>query len=190
MLCIMAGMDQKDSGALIVVSCSDMCKARIAGFSPRYVFPLVVGRPAGRSVWARRTIMQLAGFLLVMIHLALCSLLFRQARMLGIMAGMNQKGFFKVVPRPIPMVFAAQADHGDSVVAVPQVVHLPVVAQRQFPMVQTVRRTRNISSVADYGDRRPCCAGRAGFHPGRGAEVFFPWSRLLSDHRVSPIRGG
>ena len=26
--------------------------------------------------------------------------------------------------------------------------------------------------VADYGDRRPCCAGRAGFHPGRGAEVF------------------
>ena len=75
------------------------------------------------------------------IHLALCSLLFRQARMLGIMGGVNQKGFFKVVPGPIPMVFAAQADHGDSPVAVPQVVHLPVVAQRQFPMVQTVRRT-------------------------------------------------
>ena len=39
------------------------------------------------------------------------------------------------------MVFAAQADHGDSPVAVPQVVHPPVVAQRQSPMVQTVRRT-------------------------------------------------
>ena len=53
------------------------------------------------------------------------------------MAGMNQKGFFTVLPRPIPMVFAAQADHGDSPVAVSQVVHLPVVAQRQSPMVQT-----------------------------------------------------
>ena len=62
MLGIMAGMDQKDSGALIVVSCSDMCKARVAGFTPRYVFPLVVGKPAGRSVWTRRTFVQLAGF--------------------------------------------------------------------------------------------------------------------------------
>ena len=102
--------------------------------------------------------------LLVTIHLALCSLLFRQAWMLDIMAGMNQKGFFKVVPRPIPMVFAAQADHGDSrrgaeavplqtvcraknipllitviddpVVQVVQV-FIPVAALRLFPMVQT-----------------------------------------------------
>ena len=62
MLGILAGMYQKDSGALIVDSGSDMCKARIAGFTPRYVFPLVVGRPAGRSVWTRRTILQLACF--------------------------------------------------------------------------------------------------------------------------------
>ena len=63
---ILAGMDQKDSGALIVDSCSDKCKARIAGFTPRYVFPLAVGRPAARSaswpVWTRGTFMQLAGF--------------------------------------------------------------------------------------------------------------------------------
>ena len=67
-----------------------------------------------------------------------CSLWFASMPVtFGIMDGMDQKGFFKVVPRPIPMVFAAQADHGDSPVAVPQVVHLPVVAQRQFLMVQT-----------------------------------------------------
>ena len=59
---ILAGMDQKDSGALIVDSCSDMCKARIAGFTVRCVFPLVVGRPAGRSVWTRTTIMQFGWF--------------------------------------------------------------------------------------------------------------------------------
>ena len=47
---ILAGMDHKDSGALIVGSCSYMCKARIAGFTARCVFPLVVGRPAGRLV--------------------------------------------------------------------------------------------------------------------------------------------
>ena len=39
---------------------SGMRKARVAGFTPRSVFPLVVGRPAGRSVWTRITILQLA----------------------------------------------------------------------------------------------------------------------------------
>ena len=53
-------MDQKDSGALIVGSCSYMCKARIAGFMPGCVFPLVAGRPAGRSAWTRSTFTQLA----------------------------------------------------------------------------------------------------------------------------------
>ena len=38
MLGIMAGMDLKDSGALFVDSGSDMCKARLAGLLPRYVF--------------------------------------------------------------------------------------------------------------------------------------------------------
>ena len=61
MLGILAGMYQKDSGALIIDSCSDMCKARI-GFTPRCVFSLGVGRPVGMSVWTRRTSMQLAGF--------------------------------------------------------------------------------------------------------------------------------
>ena len=43
MLGIMAGMDEKDSGALIVDSGSVMCKARFAGYdTPRAVFPLVV----------------------------------------------------------------------------------------------------------------------------------------------------
>ena len=36
--------------ALIVDSCSDMCKARFARFTACFVFPVVVGRPAGRSV--------------------------------------------------------------------------------------------------------------------------------------------
>ena len=107
--------------------------------------------------------------LLVMIHLALCSLLFHQARMLGIMAGMNQKGFFKVVPRPIPMVFAAQADHGDSPVAGRSSSRRGAEAVSHGPDCSP---DHIHSSVADYGDRRPCCAGRAGFHPGRGAEVF------------------
>ena len=59
---ITSGMDQKDNGALIVDSGSGMCKARFPGFSARCVFPLVVGRPAGRSVWTRSTFTQLAGF--------------------------------------------------------------------------------------------------------------------------------
>ena len=43
MLGIMAGMDEKDSGPLIVDSGSVMCKARFAGYdTPRAVFPLVV----------------------------------------------------------------------------------------------------------------------------------------------------
>ena len=59
---IVAGMDQKDNGALIVDSGSGMCKVRFPGFSPCSVFPVVVGRPAGRSAWTRSTILQLAGF--------------------------------------------------------------------------------------------------------------------------------
>ena len=64
-LCIMARMVQKDS-------CSGMCKASIAGFTARCVFPLVVGRPAGRLVWTRRTICS-SLVLLAMMLLALCS---------------------------------------------------------------------------------------------------------------------
>ena len=73
MLGIMAGMYQKESGALIVDSGSDMCKAHLAGFMPRCVFPLVVGRPVCRSVWTRRTFMQFCWVLLVTMLLALCS---------------------------------------------------------------------------------------------------------------------
>ena len=34
---ILAGINHKDSSALIVDSGSDMCKARLAGLLPRYV---------------------------------------------------------------------------------------------------------------------------------------------------------
>ena len=61
MLGIMAVVDQKEFLAFLNPG-SDMCGARFAGFSPRYGFPSVVGRPAGRSVWTRRTIVCLAGF--------------------------------------------------------------------------------------------------------------------------------
>ena len=88
---ILAGMDQKDSGPLIVDSCSDMCKARIAGFTARCVFPLVVGRPAGRSVWTRRTIMQFAGFTGDDAPRAVLLFFVVRPKMFGIMAGMTQK---------------------------------------------------------------------------------------------------
>ena len=64
MLRIMAGMYPQDSFSFF--PSSGMCKAGFAGFTLRYVFPLVVGRPAARSaswpVWTRGTFMQLAGF--------------------------------------------------------------------------------------------------------------------------------
>ena len=51
MLGIMAGMDQKDNGALIVDSGSGMCKARFPGFSPHFVFLLLSAGPRpGRYV--------------------------------------------------------------------------------------------------------------------------------------------
>ena len=65
------------------------------------------------------------------------------------------------------------ADHRDSPVAPGhggqcpsyaglQVVKIPVVAQRQFPMVFQTVDIRQLR----HGDRRPCCAGRAGrSHP-------------------------
>ena len=50
-------VDTVVNGALIFDSGSGMCKARFPGFSPRFVFPLVVGRPTNRSVWTRNTIL-------------------------------------------------------------------------------------------------------------------------------------
>ena len=69
---------------------SGMCKACIAGFTPRYVFPLVVGRPAGRSVWTRRTILCLASFTGVDAPRAEVLFFVVRPKMLGIMAGMTQ----------------------------------------------------------------------------------------------------
>ena len=88
MLGIMARLDQKDNGALIVDSGSGMCKARFPGFSPRFLFPLVVGRPAGRSVWTRSTILQLAGFTGDNPPHAVLPSVVVKPNMLGIMAGM------------------------------------------------------------------------------------------------------
>ena len=61
MLGIMSVMDQKEFLAFLIPG-NGMCKARVAGFAPRCVFPLVVGRTAGMSVWTRCTLVQLAGF--------------------------------------------------------------------------------------------------------------------------------
>ena len=86
----MSSLDQKDSGALIVVSGSGMCKARLAGFMLRYVFPLVVGRPVGRSVWTRSRILQCAGFAGDDAPRAVLLFFVVTPKMLGIMAGMTQ----------------------------------------------------------------------------------------------------
>ena len=85
MLGIMAVMDQKEFLAFLNPG-NGMCKGRIAGFAPRYVFPGPRACRYGPDV-------QLCSWvvLLVTLHLALCALLFRPAQMLGIMAGMNQK---------------------------------------------------------------------------------------------------
>ena len=90
MLGIMVGIDQKDSCALIVDPGSVMCKARFAGFSLRFVFSLVVGRPVGRSVWTRSTIMYLAGFTGDDAPRAVLPFIVVKPMMLGIMAGVTQ----------------------------------------------------------------------------------------------------
>ena len=87
---ITAGMDQKDNGALIVDSGSGICKARFPGFSARCVFPLVVGRPAGRSVWTRSTFTQLAGFTGDDVPCAVLPFIVVRPKMLGIMAGSTE----------------------------------------------------------------------------------------------------
>ena len=46
----------------------------------------------------------------------------------------------------------------------------PLSLRRVFPMVQTVRQTRDFP-VASHGGRCPRCAGRAGSLPRRGAEA-------------------
>ena len=83
-----------------------------------------------------------SGLVLLVLHLALCSLpVVVWPRMLGITDGMDQKGFIKFVD-------------------------IPFVAQRQFPMVQTVRRTIDIhqllNTVADVPVVRSCRFSRAG----------------------------
>ena len=53
MLGIMAGAYQKDSCALIVDSCSSMCKGGFAGYyGPRLMFPSVVARPKMLDIMA------------------------------------------------------------------------------------------------------------------------------------------
>ena len=83
--------------ALIVDSGSDVCKDRFAGFSPRFVFPLVVGRPADRSVWTRSTNRQLAGFTGCGAPRAVFPFIVVKPKMLGIMTGMTQVNIYAVV---------------------------------------------------------------------------------------------
>ena len=60
MLGIMAGLDQKDTGALIVDSGSDMCWVGFTGYgAPRVMFPSGVAKPkcsASWLVWTRLTV--------------------------------------------------------------------------------------------------------------------------------------
>ena len=100
-----------------------MCRARIAGFLRFFAMCslwLSAGPRAGRYGPKEQLCCWLV--LLVTIHLALCFLLFRQARMLCIMAGVAQMGFFKFVD-------------------------IPFVAQRQIPMVQTFLQTTVIPKL-------------------------------------------
>ena len=98
MAAIMVGMDEKDS---------DMCYAGFAGYDePRVMVPSVVdarhhGRyePEGQhSSCARHRFQQwhVQGWFFLVLRLAVCSLLYRQAQMLGILAGMFQKNTYAV----------------------------------------------------------------------------------------------
>ena len=218
MLGIMACLDQIDSGAVIVVSCSDMCKASIAGFTARFVFPLLVGR----SVWTRKTIMQFAGFAGDDALRAVLLFFVVRPKMLGIMAGMTQKDscfeeYRKIVffLRDDVICFRIQLFGSTVDTYLCQSTEACVwfrTAENCAKSAVAVHRWSSIflswcrggfpwfccsadpgdSTVAVLvrGDRRPCCAGRAGFHPDRGAEVFSHGPDCCRTiHRVSPVRG-
>ena len=137
---ILAGVDQKDSGALIVGSCSYMCKARIAGFTARCVFPLVVGRPAGRLLWTRSTFTQLAGFTGDDVPRAVLPFVVVRPKMLGIMAGMTrgvQKIWFLWKMTSYVSVFGS---------LVRQWMHIDVSLQRPGLRLQKTAESRSCSS--------------------------------------------
>ena len=132
MLGLMAGMDEKDSGALIVDSGSVMCKARFAGYdTPRAVFPLV----AALAVYARG---DSTGAVLgqgdipvvvsgVFHQTAQIAVEFPQLPFLGKFVLVSCRGAEADSYGP-----DCSSDHRDSQLA-----------------------------VLDRGDQRPCCAGRA-----------------------------
>ena len=83
--------------ALVVDSASGLCKAGIAGISPRAVFHSVVIRPAMLGIMAcleQKNNYALGWFLLVTILLVLCSLFVFAPKMLGILVDMDQKDSF------------------------------------------------------------------------------------------------
>ena len=86
-------------------------------------------------------------------------------RMLCILAGMDQMDSYDMVP----MVQTSETVESPQLQSI-HVVDISFVAQRQFRMVQTVRRTFHFP-VAAHGGRCPCCAGRAGSLPRRGEEA-------------------
>ena len=184
MLGIMAAMYQKDSGALFVDAGSDMCKARLAGFTPRYVFPLVVGRPAGTSVWTRRTIMQLTGFTGDDTSCAVFS---------SFSSGPDARHHGRYEPEGLLQLGAEADSHGLRCSSRPW--RFPSCSdtgrssfRREFPMVQTVRRTKNIPQLLITVIDVLVVQVVQVFIPVAALRLF-PWSRLLSDHRVSPVRG-
>ena len=191
MLRITAVMDQKELLAFLNPD-RGMCKACIAGFTPRSVFPLVVGRPAGRSVWTRRTIVCLACFAGEDAPRAVLLFFVVRPKMLGIMASMTQVnrcleeylkiGFFWEMTSYVSLFCSL----------VRQWIHIHVSLQRpvsctelqktaEFPQLQFLIGHRHLFrgaeavshgpdrssdhrdfAAAEFGDRCPCCAGRAG----------------------------
>ena len=157
MLGIMAVMDQKEFLAFLNPG-SGTCKARFEGFSPCFVFPLVVGRPAGRSVWTRRTIMQLAGFTGDDAPRAVLPFIVVRPKTLGIMAGMTRG-----VPK-IGLFWEMTSYVSVCGSLVRQLIHVNVSLTVAWSMVQTAENCGN-SAVAVLrwssnflSETLPCCS--------------------------------
>ena len=165
MLGIMAGMDQNDSGALIVDSCTDLCKARFAGFTARLLFPVVVGRPAGRSVWSRSTIVQFAGYTGDDAPRAVLLFFVVRPKMLGIMASMTQKYSCLEEYRKIGFFFWEMTSHVSVFSSfVRQWIHVYVTLQRLGRWFRLQKTAENPQLQFIDGRRFSCRGAQADSH--------------------------
>ena len=107
-----------------------------------------------------------------------CFFLFCRSMMLGIMAGVVQKDSYSGM---------CQAGISGETLEIPQ---LQFLAGRRVPFraAKTALHGPALSedhrdfAVAVHGDRCPCCAGRAGSLPRRGAEAVSHGQACLADH--------